>query len=75
MSRLSTRLANLEKRNRPAKEMLGSHEVHCVGGWGHIQGERCEEHEQCVFQATPLPGPLRRMIIGNWHEGMTNLLG
>ena len=75
MSRLTTRLENLEKRRRPQKEMLGSHEVHCIGGLGRVEGLRCEEHEDCVFQATPLPGPLRRMVIGEWQEGMTTLLG
>ena len=37
------------------------------------QRRACEEHEDCVFQATPLPGRLRRMIIGHWYEGMTDL--
>ena len=73
MSRLSARLTNLEKRHKPPKEMLGTYEVHCVGGLGKIKGERCEEHEDCVFHATPLPGRLRRMIIGHWYEGMTDL--
>ena len=74
MTRLTTRLTNLEKRRRPQKQMLGSHEVHSIGGWGHIDGERCQEHEDCVFQATPVPGPIRRMIIGRWEDGMTHLL-
>jgi hypothetical protein len=73
VSRLTNRLENLEKRRPRVKEMLGSHEVHCIGGWGRVDGERCVEHEDCVFQSTPLPGPLRRMIIGHWHEGMTSL--
>jgi hypothetical protein len=75
MSRLATRLTNLEKRHKPPKEMLGAYEVHCVGGLGRIEGERCQEHEDCVFTATPLPGRLRRVIVGEWHEGMTDLLG
>ena len=74
MSRLATRLTNLERRHRPAREMLGSHEVHCIGGWTHIEGQRCEEHEQCVFEARPLPGALRRIIMFDWQEGITHLL-
>ena len=74
MSRFSTRLASLEKRHKPPQEMRGAIEVHCIGGWGHIEGQHCEEHEDCVFQATPLPGPLRRVVMGHWYDGMTNLL-
>ena len=74
MSRLSSRLGNLEKRHRPAKEMLGSHEVHSIGGWGNVEGERCFEHEDCVFQSFPVQGRIRRVIMGRWDDGMTNLL-
>ncbi len=54
--------------------MRGSHEVHCIGGWGRLEGERCAEHEECVFKAVPLPGPIRRVVMGHWYEGMTTLL-
>jgi hypothetical protein len=74
MSRLATRLATLEKRHRPPQKMLGSHEVHCIGGWGHIEGTHCEEHEDCVYQSIPVPGPIRRVVMGHSHEGMINLL-
>ena len=74
MGKLSTRLANLEKLHRPAEQMLGAIEVHCIGGWGHIEGQRCEQHESCVFASTPLPGRLRRVILGKWEDGMTCLL-
>ena len=39
----------------PQQKMLRSHEVHCAGGLGHIEGHRCEEHEDCVFRSVPLP--------------------
>jgi len=73
VSKLSTRLSNLEKRRRPVRQMLGLREVHCIGGWSHIEGQRCEEHEQCVFEARPLPGALRRIIMYEWQEGITHL--
>ena len=72
--RLSRRLRDLELLHRPTRDMRGSHEVHCIGGWGRLEGERCEEHEQCVFQAIPLPGRLRRIVQFQWQEGITNLL-
>ena len=52
--------------------MLGAHEVDCAGGLGRIEGQRCEEREEredWVFQAIPLPGPIRRMVIGQWYKG------
>jgi hypothetical protein len=74
MSRLTARLTHLEKLHKPPREMLGAYEVHCVGGLGRIEGERCQEHEDCVFTATPLPGRLRRIVMGHWQDGMTSLL-
>ena len=72
MSRL-TRLKNLEVRFKPAKQMRGSREIHCVGGWPQLgAGKECLEHERCAFRATPIPGPLRRMVIFDWQPGMNN---
>jgi hypothetical protein len=74
MTRLTARLTQLEKKRPRARQMLGSLEVHSIGGLGHVEGQPCEEHEACVFEATPLPGPIRRMVIGRWDDGMTKLL-
>ena len=68
-----TRLKNLEARFKPVQEMRGSIEVHCVGGWPQLgAGQECHEHERCAFRATPISGPLRRMVIFDWQEGMGN---
>jgi hypothetical protein len=72
-SRLTTRLANLEKRRRPPDKMRGSIEVHCLGGWQKVDGGlECHEHERCAFHSTPVSGRLRRVVMFDWQEGMGN---
>jgi hypothetical protein len=73
VSRLTTRLQQLEKRHKPPKEMRGSYEVHCIGGWQKVEGgQECQEHERCAFRSTPIAGRLRRVIMFDWHEGIGN---
>ena len=71
MGRLSTRLANLEKRHRPQRQMLGAIEQHCIGGWRRVVGgQECLEHERCAYTSAPIAAGLRRIIMFDWHEGM-----
>ena len=78
--RLTRRLTRAQEQLRqqgigrePAR-MRGALEVHCVGGLLHeIEGERCDEHEDCVFHSTPILAAMRRQVIFAWQEGMTPL--
>ena len=71
MGRLTTRLADLEKRQPKPRAMLGAIEEHCIGGWGKVRGgERCSEHEECAFRSTPISAAVRRVIMFDWHEGI-----
>ena len=71
MTRLSTRLANLERRQPKPRQMLGTIEEHCIGGWQKVlSGESCQERELCAFRTTPIFSRVRRVIIFDWHEGI-----
>ena len=70
MSNLNARLKAIERHAFAQTEVLrGSYEVHCPGGFGHVQGELCDEHDACVFRSTPTHGDVRRQIIMAWEEG------
>ena len=72
-SRLTSRLANLEKRRRPPDQMRGSIEVHCLGGWQKVDGGlECHEHERCAYSSTPIHGAVRRVIMMAGKVGMGN---
>ena len=73
MSNLSGRLIRLERKSKRPAMMLGSMEVHCVGGWQKLDGGlECHEHENCAYSFTPVLGALRRLIMIDWEEGMGN---
>ena len=72
-SRLGARLKHLEQRGwTPPSEMRGTIEMHCIGGLGHVEGERCLEHENCVYRRMPILGRVVRQYLFSWHEGMAN---
>ena len=76
---LTSRLARVQEQLRDRgigqapPVMRGALEMHCPGGLSHVEGQVCSEHEDCVFQSTPMMAPIRRQIIIAWHEGMKNL--
>ena len=73
MPNLASRLRALERRHPPA--MLGSLEIHRVGGWPKCAGDHCEEHERCAAQRIPMAGPVRTQIVLGWKEGDSVQLG
>ena len=76
MRRLAKAQDDLKKKGIGKEPPRGSYESHCPGGLSHgIKGEPCSEHEDCVFQSTPVHSSIRRQVIINWYEGMPDSLG
>ena len=73
-SRLAKAEEELERRRLiQSPVMRGAWETHCQGGLGRVEGEPCQEHQDCVFKTEPMTAPIRRIVLVNWHEGITTL--
>ena len=57
MGRLTTRLADLEKRQPKPRPMLGAIEEHCIGGWGKVRGGHGVQNTKSA------PSALRRFLL------------